>query len=290
MSKFRLSCTTCATRGIDGDETAACFKYAPPAGFTAWGAASVAQRTLGESFWLDSEKIKKEAIKAGLIDCTEVYSCPMPPASVEKAVSSINQFLSVFELAKGLECDLVVFSGGQSPEQAEVLRSQTKSANKRERIKSIGIEASIAGIKALLPYIERSNTRIALEPHYGSNFSTRSDFDQIFKAIDHPQVGITIDTGHFHSAGVDWRTFIQDFGSKIWNVHFKDHIGTLSVPLGTGEIDFHGYLEELDRLNYEGALALELEVEDPENLPQYVSQAYKFMVQIVKEVTGSTPQ
>ena len=41
---------------------------------------------------------------------------------------------------------------------------------------------------------------------------------------------------------------------------------------------------------YEGALALELEVEDPENLPEYVNQAYKFMVQTVKEVTGNTPQ
>jgi len=52
----------------------------------------------------------------------------------------------------------------------------------------------------------------------------------------------------------------------------KDHIGTRSVPIGAGEVDLRGYIEALHAIGYEGALAVELEVEDPENLPRYVAE------------------
>ncbi|MDE0445610.1 MAG: hypothetical protein OXH96_02980 [Spirochaetaceae bacterium] len=88
MSRFVLSCTTCATRGIDGDETAACFRYAPRAGFRAWGIASVAQRALGEARWLDAGKLRGAAQAAGLRRCTEVYAPTFPAASEAGAAAA----------------------------------------------------------------------------------------------------------------------------------------------------------------------------------------------------------
>ena len=99
-------------------------------------------------------------------------------------------------------------------------------------------------------------------------------------------MGITVDTGHFYSAGVDWRPFVHRYAERIYNVHVKDHVGTQSVPLGRGQVDLRGYLEELDAINYQGALAVELEVADPENLPRYCAEAYTYLDKLVQQVTG----
>ena len=290
VSRFILSCTTCATRGIDGDETAACFRYAPPAGFRAWGAASVAQRALGEAHWLDAARIKAAAQAAGLERCTEVYAPAFPADSVAAAEAAAEQMASVFELAAGLDCPLVVMTGGMSPAQAAAMRAAPGAPARMQRVQSVGLDAPIAGIKRLLPLVEELPIRLALEPHHRSNFSTRADYDRIFSEIDHPKVGITIDTGHFYRSEVDWRSFVRDFGARIWNLHVKDHRGPTSVPLGKGEVELRGYLEELHRLDYDGPLAVELEVEDPENLPRYVRDSHVYLTRLVREVTGRDPE
>ena len=290
MSRFLLSCTTCATRGIEGDETAACFRYAPRAGFRAWGIASVAQRALGEARWLDAGRLKGAAQAVGLRHCTEVYAPAFPAGSEAEAVAAAEQMASIFALAEGLESPLVVMTGGLSPAQAASRRDGIASPVRRDRVRSVGLAAPIAGIKRLLELVAHLPVRLALEPHHGSNFSVRADFDRIFSEIDHPKVGITIDTGHFHKSEVDWRSFVRAYGEKIWNLHVKDNRGPVSVPLGTGEIDLRGYLRELHALDYDGALALELEVEDPENLPRYVTDAHAYLTRLVREVTGSDPE
>ena len=52
--------------------------------------------------------------------------------------------------------------------------------------------------------------RVALEPHYRSQYQDAEDFDFLFQRLDHPQLGITVDTGHFHAAGVDTRALIRE--------------------------------------------------------------------------------
>ncbi len=152
-----------------------------------------------------------------------------------------------------------------------------------------GLEPTIAGIKALLQLIENKPVRLALEPHFGSQIQFFEDYDAIFEQIESSQIGITLDSGHFHSAGVDWRRLIHCYPERIYNFHVKDHIGAQSVPLGAGEIDLRGYIEELHAIGYEGALAVELEVVDPENLPRYCAEAFVYLRDLVKNVTGKFP-
>ncbi|MDR0554494.1 MAG: TIM barrel protein, partial [Treponema sp.] len=80
--------------------------------------------------------------------------------------------------------------------------------------------------------------------------------------------------------------FIREFGKKVFNVHLKDHIGKQSVPIGEGEIDLRGIVKALDETGYEGALAIEIEPEEPAKLPGYVKDALVYMRRLVKEVTG----
>lgn len=111
----------------------------------------------------------------------------------------------------------------------------------------------------------------------GSQFQNEADYEAIFAHITTKQIGITIDTGHFHVAGVNWKALIRKYPDRIYNVHVKDHVGPQSVPIGEGEVDMPGLLHALRTIDYRGPLAVELEVEDPENLPRYVADAYQYL-------------
>jgi sugar phosphate isomerase/epimerase len=271
VTKFILSCTTCATRqpGAELDEISECFIHAPKAGFKAWGVAGPLFQTPGLMQWADYDLLNRRATAVGLTRCTEVYGRSFPTGSVAEAVSAARDRLLVFQAAEKLGSPLVVMTG-------------------RERTET-GMEPTIAGIKALLPLIEDTPIRLALEPHFGSQIQFLEDYDAIFAEIKSPQVGITLDSGHFHAAHVDWQRLIDRYADRIYNFQVKDHIGTQSVPIGAGEVDLRGYIKALDDIGYEGALALELEVEDPENLPRYVAEAYVHLRDLVLDVTGELP-
>lgn len=269
MSQFVLSLTTCATRMPRKDEVAECFALAPKIGYKAWGIAGPLTGTLGLAQWIDYDLVRQRASTAGLNRCTEVYSPTFPTTSIADAQRAAHDILMLFDVAEKLGSPLVVITGNKRVEG--------------------GIEATIAGLETLLPLIEDRPVKVALEPHYRSQIQFLEDYDAIFDQIQSPQVGITLDSGHFHAAGVDWQLVIERYRDRIYNFHVKDHIGTQSVPIGAGEIDLRAYIETLHAIDYEGALAIELEVEDLENLPQYCAEAFDYMRDLVKDVTGEMP-
>ena len=269
MSHFTLSCTTCATRMPGKDEVSLCFEHATKVGYKAWGIAGPVCWTLGLSQWIDVDKILRGARAVGLETCTEVYAPRFPTESIEAAQAAAKDFVPLFDMAEKLGSPLVVQTGGPRVEN--------------------GIEATTAGVEALLPLIEGRPTRLALEPHYNSQIQWLEDYDHIFDRIQSPQVGITLDSGHFHSAGTDWRKVIDKYTDRIYNFHVKDHLGTQSVAIGAGEIDLRAYIETLHAINYKGALAIELEVEDFENLLRYGEEAFVYLRDMVTDITGTPP-
>jgi len=268
MSKFILSCTTCALRAPFKDEVSETFRHAPPAGFKYWGTAGPALWTPFIGPWLDAQRIRSEAKKVGLKGCTEVYCPQIDTSSPGNAVKSIETIVQQAEFAVRLKSPLLVFTGGQRQEGTK------------------GLEATVAGLEALMPRLEKMPIRVALEPHFDSQFQDAADYDYIFGHLDHPQLGITVDTGHFHSAKVDTKAFIRKYAPKIWNVHLKDHIGTQSVAIGSGEIDLKGIFQTLHEIKYQGALALEIEPVEHEKLPQFVAESYKYILGLLKSLDG----
>ncbi len=257
MSEIILSCTTCALRNPPLDEILETFKHAPQAGYAHWGLAGPITWTPGLIRWLDTEGLQRQAAEAGLKGLTEVYAAAISTDSVKAAESSVEDLLLNIEAAVKLKCPLLVFSGGKR--QAD------------------GLTHTLAGLDKLSEAIADLPVKVALEPHVGSQFQNEADYAEIFAHITTKQIGITIDTGHFHVASVDWKTLIRRYSDRIYNVHVKDHIGHQSVPIGEGEIDMPGLIYELRAIDYRGPLAVELEVEDPENLPRYVADAYQYL-------------
>lgn len=266
MSNIIISCTTCSLRGYGAEEVWDTLEHAPKAGYSYWGIAGPITWTPGLIRWLNTDLVNHLAVKAGLKGCTEVYCPVIPTYSIEAAERSVQNIFLVFEAAVKMNCPLVVFSGGKRQEG--------------------GLACTIAGLKKLCSMIANIPVKLALEPHIGTQIQEASDYEEIFKHITTEQIGITVDTGHFHAAGVDWKAIIRRYPERIYNIHLKDHIGRQSVPLGTGEIDLPGLVKELDAIDYDGALAVELEVVDRENLPRYVGEAYRYTRDLINALPG----
>ena len=261
MGEIILSCTTCALRNPPLDEISETFKHAPKAGYTYWGLAGPITWTPGLIRWLDTEALQRRAAEAGLKGLTEVYASAISTDSVEAAEHTVEDLLLNAQASVKLKCPLVVFSGGKRQPG--------------------GLVHTLAGLKKLVKAISDLPVKVALEPHVGSQFQNEADYDEIFEHITTEQIGITIDTGHFHVAGVDWKALIRKYPDRIYNIHVKDHIGHQSVPIGKGEVDMPGLIHELRAIDYCGPLAVELEVEDPENLPRYVADAYQYLSALI---------
>ena len=255
-----LSCTTCSLRGRGRDEIEETFRWAPEAGFTAWGLGGPFTWEPGLIQWLDAERVKRAALAVGLTRLTEVWTPPIPTDTPERAVEGARHIALAGHAAVALGCDLLVQTGGPRSEG--------------------GLDRTLAGLQQLDETLGDLGIRVALEPHVGSQVLYAEEYDRLMAELPCPRFGITVDTGHFHTAGVDWKALIRAYPDRIYNVHLKDHIGPQSVAIGAGEIDLPGLILELRAIGYEGALAIEMEVTDPENLHVYVKEAHEYMLRL----------
>lgn len=252
-----LSCTTCCLRGRGRDEIEETFRWAPEAGFTAWGLGGPFTWEPGLIQWLDVARLKERAHAAGLTNLTEVWSPPISTVSPELAEAGAQNIAMCADVAEQLGCSLLVQTGGP----------RTRS----------GMDRTIKGLLRLDELLGDKPIRVALEPHVGSQILHADDYARLLAELPRRRFGVTVDTGHFHSAGVEWKSLMRAFPDRILNVHVKDHVGPQSVAIGTGEVDLAGLVTVLREIGYDGALAIEMEVSDPDNLPTYVRHAYEYM-------------
>jgi len=118
----------------------------------------------------------------------------------------------------------------------------------------------LRALEELEPLVRGTSVRIALENHYGNWIQFIQDYEHIFDYVKSPNIGLTLDTGHFTAAGVDPEAVARRFGvEKVFHVHIKDHQGPHSVPLGMGTTNNFGTARALKELGYTGYLSQEIE-------------------------------
>ena len=261
MGNMYLSCTTCALRGRARDEIEETLRWAPRAGYKHWGLAGPLT-TPGLIQWLDVAELKRRMAEAGLESLTEVYTPCIPTDNAELAAIGAEHVAMVARVAAELDCPRIVQTGGPRREG--------------------GLQRTIEGNRRLLELIADLPVRLCLEPHVNSQILYPEDYAEVLSALYTPQVGITVDVGHFHTAGVDWKALIRTYPDRIYNVHLKDHVGEQSVCIGRGEIDLPGLIDVLREIDYDGPLAVEMEVVDPENLHLYIQEAYDYLTGLLE--------
>lgn len=254
-----LICASICFRGHVADEVAGTLAQAPGMGYRlmevhgprAWSVAAIAA--------FDLPGLERDLAAAGM-QCAGIYAPNwggVDAADVSRRAQAVARCV---ELVTALGGSHVATSGAEPRGTPGAL----------ERVVACARE-----VLALVP--ADSPVKLALEPHYGNVLQEPEDFRRVLGELPDPRLGLCVDTGHFHSAGVDTVALIHEFAPRVYNVHLKDHVGPVSVGIGRGEIDLPAILQALRDVNYAGDLTIELEVEDPENLPQYTREAYLYL-------------
>jgi len=124
-----------------------------------------------------------------------------------------------------------------------------------------GLKSVIEVLKELAPIAEERGLTVVLENHANNVLEGIEDYEEVFAAIDSPNVGMCLDTGHFEGVDVDLMEVVDRFHERILHVDLKDckarGKGHNTVPFGQGVTDFDAFLNHLLSKNYQGFLVVE---------------------------------
>ena len=255
-----IICASICYRGYAEDEVAATLEYAPKIGYRAMEIHGPLIWSVDAVHTFDTDSMKGRIERSGMT-CAGLY----PPGWGGKDSDDVQ--IRAEAIAKCVDI----------AEQLNATHLTTSGAHRRTESDD-GLDNVIACVREVLARIPaESRIKLTLEPHHGNVLEQPADFQRVLDAIPDERVGVCIDTGHFHTSGVDTLAAIRQFSSRIYAVHLKDHIGAVSVGIGRGELNLRLIIETLQAVNYQGDLTLELEVEDPENLPRYTEEAYFYL-------------
>jgi inosose dehydratase len=125
--------------------------------------------------------------------------------------------------------------------------------------------------------VAAAGLRLAYHHHLGTVVESREDIDRFLDSTG-PSVGLTIDTGHAATAGVDAVSLIREHPERVAHVHCKDIRGGVfrkikaqdgsflrgvldgmfTVP-GDGDLDFRTVMQALADIGYRGWIIVEAE-------------------------------
>jgi sugar phosphate isomerase/epimerase len=154
----------------------------------------------------------------------------------------------------------------------------------RDRIQTLNVEAfcrlgDLAGERGL---------RIGLENLMRRGASMPYELLDLLAAIDHPAIGITLDTSHANVVGLDLVVTIHELGPQIIATHISDNDGSGDqhrTP-GNGSIDWPAVMRTLREAGYDGLFNLEIPGERHALLPlrafasQHARQVAEWLVSL----------
>lgn len=147
-------------------------------------------------------------------------------------------------------------------EAARILGARRVKFTGSRRGTNGGLPSVISALRELAPAAEEMGMLLLVENHAQNVLENIGDYEEIFAAIDSPNVGLCLDTAHFVGAGVDLMEVVRRFHSRTLHVDLKDNRtaggGHDSVPYGNGVVQFEPMLKELLSKGYAGYLLLEL--------------------------------
>lgn len=121
-------------------------------------------------------------------------------------------------------------------------------------------------------YVKEYNIKIAVHNHgpEDKHFPTPQSVLAAVKNMD-PRCGLCMDMGHSARTGVDVVESLREAGPRLLDMHIKDLKSftdkNSQVPVGDGKMPIPAIFKELKRMNYQGYVNLEYEVDADDPLP-----------------------
>jgi sugar phosphate isomerase/epimerase len=261
-------------RDRNTDEIMETIEYGSEIGFRLLEIAGPLTWDAGSIQWMDRIKFQNALEKAEMT-LTGSFFPPIPTSSVEKAIEWVPYITMVADFVAEMGGSFLASSGGPRRPRG-------------------GIEIMAQALDRILNYIEQKNYDLrvcfeSLDPQAalcgsasGKQICMPEDYERLFEEVPSDRVGVNLDIGHVYAACVDVVDFIRRFSDKIVNVHIKDIHGMESVAIGKGDIDLPSVIRALKEIGYDGPVALELELSDPENAYEHVKTSYNAMKKLIR--------
>jgi D-psicose/D-tagatose/L-ribulose 3-epimerase len=116
---------------------------------------------------------------------------------------------------------------------------------------------AVEAFHALTPALEANDVTLSLEPVNRSEtlfLSSAQDAKSLCQAINHPRIGVTIDTFHANIEEKNIAAAIRSLGPWLKHMHMSENDRGL---LGSGHVDFPGIVSALRDVGYTGLLMIE---------------------------------
>lgn len=121
-------------------------------------------------------------------------------------------------------------------------------------------------------YVKEYNIKIAVHNHgpEDKHFPTPKSVLDMVKTMD-PRCGLCMDIGHTARTGADIVASIAEAGPRLLDMHVKDLSDPMKkdtqVPVGDGKLPIVAIFRQLKKMNYQGGVMLEYEIDDADPLP-----------------------
>jgi sugar phosphate isomerase/epimerase len=190
----------------------------------------------------------------------------------------LDQKLSAAEVTAGAKefeaAGLKVMSGGNitlAEPSAEGMRKHFEYA-KAAGMATIVCAPTKENVKVVESLAKEFNIKCAIHNHgpEDKHFPTPQSVLEAVKGMD-PRMGLCMDIGHSARTGVDVVKSIADAGSRLLDMHVKDLANFQSrdsqVDVGDGIMPFPAIFKQLKKMNYQGCVNLEYEINGKDPLP-----------------------
>lgn len=142
-------------------------------------------------------------------------------------------------------------------------------------------------------FVREYGIRLAFHNHGPEDAVFPSPYD-VWKAVEpyDERMGLCIDVGHSHRAGVDPAEAIRRCSARLYDLHIKDSLAPagakrdIPVVMGHGHLDIRGIMTALLDVGYTHQVGLEYEVEELDPVPG-VAQSFGYMRGMLAALTTS---
>jgi len=174
-------------------------------------------------------------------------SADVADSDAQKREQDIKRLLNHIDIAARLNVrNVVVHPGGKHG------TAQTD----QEGIQKLNIEA----FRRLGDFAGEIGVRIGIENLTHPGATTSSELLELLRLINHPAIGITLDTSHAHMNGLNVAQVVREFGSYLIATHISDNNGSGDQHLtpGGGSIDWPAVMDAFRKMDYKGIFNLEI--------------------------------
>ena len=139
-------------------------------------------------------------------------------------------------------------------------------------------------------YVKEYDIKIAVHNHgpEDKHFPTPQSVLEAVRNMD-PRCGLCMDIGHIARTGVDVVESVRQAGSRLLDMHAKDLTDFTTkesqVPVGDGKMPIVAIFKELRRMNYQGGVMLEYEVEGDNPMPG-MQKSFSYMRGVLAGLRG----